>query len=96
MFKNGHKDPAIVEYRAEFCKRWSHYLSHIVIYDENRNKDRNPTGIDLANGKKQIILITHNESTFYEHDWRKKSGNMLRQLHHSQKEIGNQLWFQNS
>ena len=68
MFKDGHEDPAIVEYRVEFCKRWLHYLSRMVTYDENGNKDGNPTGIDLANRKKWITLITHDESTFYEHD----------------------------
>ena len=73
MFKDRHEDPAIVEYRAEFCKRWSHYLSHMVTYNKNGNKDRNLTGVDLANGKKQIILITHDESIFYKHDWQKKN-----------------------
>ena len=68
MFKDRHEDPAIVEYRAEFCKRWSHYVSRMVTYDKNGNKDGNPTGIDLANGKKRIILITHDKSTFYEHN----------------------------
>ena len=40
----------------------------MVMYDNNGNKAKDPTGIDLAQGKKQIILVTHDESTFYDHN----------------------------
>ena len=72
MYKDGHEDAMVVEYRKGFCERWAEYVARMVTYDSNGNKDGDPTGIDLASGRKRLILLTHDESTFFEHDHREK------------------------
>ena len=72
MYKDGHEDPRVVEYRTAFCKRWADYLTRMITYgkDGQKDADSDPKGIDLANGRYRLVLVTHDESIFYDHDRR--------------------------
>ncbi|KAJ7026020.1 hypothetical protein C8F04DRAFT_966959 [Mycena alexandri] len=77
MYIDGHEREDVVAYRAAFVKRWlEEYEPRMVSYDNDGNPVKNLEGYVLT-GKNctgqpfQIILVTHDESTFYAHDRRK-------------------------
>jgi hypothetical protein len=70
MYINGHERDDVVAYRKQFLARWSEYLKRMVVYDRDGNVAANPTGVDVVAGKKRLILVTHDESTFYANDRR--------------------------
>jgi hypothetical protein len=80
MYIDGHERPDVVEYREGFVARWKEYDKRMNIYDNDGNLERGPErkaqpgdGPIPADGRPfKLILVTHDESTFFQND-RKKS-----------------------
>ncbi|KAF8957072.1 hypothetical protein BDZ97DRAFT_1603780, partial [Flammula alnicola] len=71
MYIDGHEREDVVEYRNKFVKRWKEYEKRFIIYDNNGNVLSTPTGFPVPERAFRLILVTHDESTFYENDRRK-------------------------
>ena len=63
----------MIEYRKTFVERWKEYEKRFVIYDNNGEVLSTPTGFPIPQWQRafRLILVTHDESTFYENDRRK-------------------------
>ena len=67
MYIDGHEHDDVVEYRKGFVECWKEYEKCFVIYDNNGNVLSTPTGFPVPQGVHfQLILVTHDKSTFYE------------------------------
>ena len=76
MYIDGHEREDVVEYRNGFLKRWEEYEKRMVTYDNDGNIDVTPTGFAVPQHHRfRLILITHDESTFYANDRRKTQWN---------------------
>jgi len=72
MYVDGHEREDIVEYRKEFIERWKVYEKRMYSYDNDGNRNNELTGFPVPPGQRfRLILVTHDESTFYETDRRK-------------------------
>jgi hypothetical protein len=72
MYIDGHEREDVVEYRRRFVERWKEYEKRFVIYGNDGNVLSTPTGFAVPQGVRfRLILVTHDESTFYENDCRK-------------------------
>jgi hypothetical protein len=72
MYVDGHEREDIVKYRDEFVARWKVYEKRMVAYDNNGNIASTLAGFPVARGQRfKLILVTHDESTYYEYDRRK-------------------------
>ena len=70
MYVDGHEREDVVQYQKEFIAIWKDYEKQMVTYDKDGNIDFTPTGFPIAQGHCfQLILVTHDESTFYTNDW---------------------------
>jgi hypothetical protein len=67
MYVDGHERGDVVEYRKEFLKRMEAYERRIVVFDvvDGRVMMTEPT---LSEDECPLVIITHDESTFYEND----------------------------
>ncbi|KAF8220159.1 hypothetical protein L208DRAFT_1127784, partial [Tricholoma matsutake] len=70
MYIDGHEHEDVVAYRECFIKRWKGYEHRMTTYDNSGNIDKIPVGFQVADGHFKLILVTHDESTFYKNDWR--------------------------
>ncbi|KIJ28737.1 hypothetical protein M422DRAFT_189388 [Sphaerobolus stellatus SS14] len=68
MYIDGHERQDVVEYRNGFLKRWKEYEKRMVIYDNDGNVLSKPQGFPVPGHRFQLILVTHDESTFYAND----------------------------
>ncbi|KAF8221454.1 hypothetical protein L208DRAFT_1090516, partial [Tricholoma matsutake] len=71
MYIDGHEHKDVVEYREHFIKRWKGYELRMTTCDNDGNIDKIPAGFHVSDGRFKLILVTHNESTFYENDRRR-------------------------
>ena len=72
MYIDGHEREDVVEYRKGFVERWREYERRFVIYGNDGKVLSTPTGFPVPQGVRfRLILVTHDESTFYENDRRK-------------------------
>ncbi len=76
MYVDGHKRKDVVAYQMAFVKRWmKEYEPRMVVYNNDGNAIRTPKGFvlsgDCAGQPFRLILIIHNESTFYSNDHHK-------------------------
>ena len=72
MYIDGHEREDVVKYREGFIVRWKVYEKRMVIYDNDGNVANVLAGFPVAQGQPfKLILVTHDESTFYEYDRRK-------------------------
>ena len=72
MYVDGHEREDVVQYQKEFIARWKDYEKQMVTYDKDGNIDFTPTGFPVPQGHRfRLILVTHDESTFYANDRRK-------------------------
>ncbi|KAJ6553649.1 hypothetical protein B0H10DRAFT_2241965 [Mycena sp. CBHHK59/15] len=76
MYIDGHEREDVVAYRAAFVKRFlEEYEPRMWSYDNDGNTIQQPEGFVLQGKYKgqpfRIILVTHDESTFYANDRRK-------------------------
>ncbi|KAG2109983.1 uncharacterized protein F5147DRAFT_772825 [Suillus discolor] len=74
MYIDGHEQEDVVKYRKEFLQRWKEYEKRMVMYDNDGNVLTSPSGFPVAQGSCfRLILVTHNESTFYANDqWKNR------------------------
>jgi hypothetical protein len=77
MYIDGHERPDIVAYRDAFINRWTtQYLPRMYTYLNNGDIGSTPKGFPVPQGHCFcIILVTHDESTFYACDRRKSKWN---------------------
>ena len=69
MYIDGHEHVDVVEYWKEFIKRWKEYEKCFIIYDNDGNVVSRPTEFPVTQGVRfWLIMVTHDESTFYEND----------------------------
>ena len=70
MYIDGHERQDIVEYRQAFVERFKEYELRFHTYDDAGNALACPLGFAVlgAIGCFQLILITHDESVFYQND----------------------------
>jgi hypothetical protein len=71
MYIDGHEREDVVQYRNLFIARWKGYEKRFHKWDNDGNLLRLPTGFPIPGGRFRLILITHDESTFYQNDERK-------------------------
>ncbi|KAI0265291.1 hypothetical protein BC834DRAFT_808271, partial [Gloeopeniophorella convolvens] len=70
MYIDGHERKDVVEYRQAFVKRWEGYEARFHKWDNDGNELR-PRGFPVPGGHFRLILVTHDESTFFQNDQRK-------------------------
>ena len=70
MYIDGHERKDIVQYRTTFVDRFQQYERQFHLWDDNGEALPCPNGFSVpeAAGWFQIILITHDESTFFQND----------------------------
>jgi hypothetical protein len=73
MYIDGHERADVVAYRKAFCERWREYEKRMVTYSsETGDVESVPAGFPIPGGHPfRLILVTHDESTFYSNDQRK-------------------------
>jgi len=71
MFVDGHEREDVVAYRNEnFLPFWASIEAQMMTWTKT-NKPVGPLGMLSFPAKKRIVLVTHDESTFYANDRRK-------------------------
>ena len=68
---DGHEREDVVNYHDKFIQWWKEYEKRMVTFDNIGNIGTIPSGFPVPGGKIQLILVTHDESTFYANDWHK-------------------------
>ncbi|KAF8967157.1 hypothetical protein BDZ97DRAFT_1615838, partial [Flammula alnicola] len=72
MYVDGHEREDVIQYRNEFIARWKEYDKRFLKFDNDGNQTNQLVGFPVAQiGRFRIILVTHDESTFYANDRRK-------------------------
>jgi hypothetical protein len=64
MYIDGHERDDVVAYRQAFVNRWAEYETEFQIWDNNGNLP------PLPPNSRRLILITHDESVFFQNDER--------------------------
>ena len=71
MYIDGHECTDVIEYWMDiFLPFWESIEGEMMKWD-NENIPIFSKGIPAFPHRKRIVLVTHDESTFYENDWRK-------------------------
>ncbi|KAJ3522656.1 hypothetical protein NMY22_g11792 [Coprinellus aureogranulatus] len=72
MYIDGHEREDVVQYREEFIQRWQEYEKRMITYGNDGEIVSMPEGFKLNNPATpfELVLVTHDESTFYENDRR--------------------------
>ena len=70
MYIDGHEHDNIIQYRSAFMQHFKWYKQCFHLYDNNGNELPLPHSFPVpeAAGHFQLILITHNELTFFQND----------------------------
>jgi hypothetical protein len=73
MYIDGHERPDIVDYQKKFIMCWKVYEKWMRTFDnEGEPENFSPHGFPVPAGQLfKLILVTHDESVFYENDRRK-------------------------
>ena len=73
MYIDGHERDDVVEYRQGFVARWKENERRFHQWDNDGNELPRPKGflVPGAIGRFRLILVTHDESVFYQNDERK-------------------------
>ena len=72
MYVDGHEREDVVQYRNGFLKCWQEYEKRMVTYNNNGEIDTTLVGFPVPQGTWFcLILVTHDESTFYAHNRQK-------------------------
>jgi hypothetical protein len=72
MYLDGHERSDVVEYRKAFVERWMGYERRFHRWDHDGTELPRPIGFPVAGaiGRFRLILVTHDESTFFQNDER--------------------------
>jgi hypothetical protein len=69
MYIDGHEREDVVTYRKAFVARWAEYEKRMVHFDNEGNEQPITRGFDVQQrGRFRLILVTHDESTFFAED----------------------------
>ena len=75
MYVDGHEREDVVNYRTAFVKRWEEYEKRFHLWDNNGDPLPLPKGFPILcadgrgfEGRFCLILVTHDESTFFQND----------------------------
>ena len=70
MYIDGHERPDIVNYREAFIACWKGYEKRMRSFNnDGEPKQFSPQGFPVPPGQRfKLILVTHDESIFYEND----------------------------
>ena len=69
MYIDGHEHEDVVEYQSKFIEWWKVYEKQMYSYDNDGKVDNELSGFPVPPGQRfHLILVTHDESTFYETD----------------------------
>jgi hypothetical protein len=71
MCIDGHEWEDVVNYRKKFVQCWKEYEKRFVIYENKGQVVSWPHGFAVPGVQFCLILVTHDELTFYENDCRK-------------------------
>lgn len=73
MYVDGHEREDVVQYRDAFVQRFKQYERRFHLWDENGDELPRPRGFPVpeAAGRFRLVLVTHDESTFFQNDQRK-------------------------
>jgi hypothetical protein len=71
MYLDGHEHEDVVEYRNAFVARWKVYEKRFHTWDSGGVEHRPQNAFPVEGGQFRLILVTHNESVFYQNDFRK-------------------------
>ena len=71
MYIDGHEQEDVVNYHKKFVQHWKEYKKRFVIYDNKGQVVSQPHGFAVPGVRFCLILVTHDELTFYENDCRK-------------------------
>ena len=71
MYLDGHECPDVVAYREGFVGRWKQYEKHFHLWDNDGNLLPLPKGFPVPGGWFHLVLVTHDESTFFQNDLQK-------------------------
>ena len=72
LYIDGHEREDVVAYRREFVERWKTYDMRFHRWDDDGLELPRPIGFPVPDGLPfRLVLITHDESTFYQNDQRK-------------------------
>jgi hypothetical protein len=73
MYIDGHEREDVVLYRNAFVQRFKQYERRFHLWDDDGNELPRPSGFPVpgAIGRFRLILVTHDESTFFQNDQRK-------------------------
>ena len=79
MYIDGHEREDVVAYRKAFVARWKEYKKRMVMYCSETGEVLSvPKGFPIPGGHPfRLILVTHDESTFYCNDQRKNYWNEI-------------------
>lgn len=72
MYLDGHERLDVVEYRQAFVERWMRHELRFHRWDHDGTELPRPNGFPVpgAIGRFRLILVTHDESTFFQNDER--------------------------
>jgi hypothetical protein len=72
MYLDGHERSDVVEYRQAFVERWMRHELRFHRWDHDGTELPRPNGFPVpgAIGRFHLILVTHDESTFFQNDER--------------------------
>lgn len=70
MYSDGHEQENVVEYRRKFVEWFKEYECRFHTWNDKENELMQPSGflVPGAIGWLCLILVTHNEWTFYQND----------------------------
>ena len=71
MYYDGHERPDVIERRIEFLKEMAEYEKLMAKYSGEDCMDVTPPTLDP--GQKELVLVVHDESTFYSNDGERNS-----------------------
>jgi hypothetical protein len=71
IYIDGHERDNVVQYRKAFIEQWKAYDKRFHQWDDDGNLCPLPQGFPIPGGRFHLILVTHDELTFYQNDERK-------------------------
>jgi hypothetical protein len=69
MYLDGHECEDVVAYRNAFVARWKVYEKRFHTWDSDGVEHQPQNALLVEGGQFQLILVTHNESVFYQNDF---------------------------
>ena len=68
MCLDGHEHEDLVTYWKAFLDHWEEYEKRMLTYDKDGLVNVSPAGFEVPGSCFQLVLVTHDESTFYAND----------------------------